>query len=67
MNRDGIVAAKNEAKRFLICVAKFHNRIADDEEFYRYWNITGGKETAAIKRASLDLTRALSAMRGAKP
>jgi len=52
-----------EAKRFLKRAAAFKCRIKTDEQFSRFWHITGGKETAALKRSSLDLTRALSAMR----
>jgi hypothetical protein len=64
MNRLDILAAKKEALRFIKCVDRFNCRINEDDNFCKYWNITGGKETAALKRSSLDLTRALSSMRG---
>lgn len=58
MNNDSLDAAIIEAKRFLE-VAQETKRLvkADSMLFY------GSKHTAATKRASLDLTRALADMR----
>jgi hypothetical protein len=64
MNMFDILTAKDEAERFLECYKRFNDRIVNDKVFADYWKITGGKETAALKRSSLDLTRALSFMRG---
>lgn len=38
----------------------FKTREDHDDYFRRYVDITGFKETAAIRRASMDLTRALA-------
>lgn len=57
------VTAANEARRFLARMDELQRRANDDEAFFRYIDITGGKETAAVKRASLDLTRALADLR----
>lgn len=57
MNPESLKAAVAEAKRF-IQIAK---EIKVEGSSYRY--ITGGKESAAVKRASMDLSRALSKMR----
>lgn len=40
-------------------------RLAVDEYYFKHYTIIGGPETAAIKRASLDLSRALSRLRRA--
>lgn len=56
--------AANEAKRFLDRVRKLKAAVGST-----HWNgnehIWGSKETAAVRRASLDLTRALAEMRKA--
>lgn len=48
--------ATHEARRFLDAAANARQRLLEDE-------YAVGKETAAAKRASLDLTRALAKMR----
>jgi hypothetical protein len=63
MKRYTIKDAKNVAKRFLAAVSEFEERERTDEEFRRFVGITGFKETAALRRASMDLTRALAKMR----
>ena len=55
--------AEEECHRFLRAIDALRRRVNEDEHFARYMGITGGKETAAVKRASLDLTRALAEMR----
>lgn len=50
------------ARRFIGEVDKLKVRIKTDPYLL---NITGCKESAAVKRASLDLTRALSTLRKA--
>lgn len=55
--------AEEEARRFLGTVGRLRNRLLKDERIRQYGHITGCRETAAVRRASLDLSRALSAMR----
>ena len=64
MNLARVGEAKNEAKRFLRAVAAFEAR-ARAEKADLSWQPT--KEGGALKRASLDLTRALAAMRVSRP
>ena len=54
MTKKTLKIAKREAKRFLERVQALEDRMAEDR-----WAI----ETAAVKRASMDLTRALAEMR----
>lgn len=64
MKRYTIDAAKDAAERFIAAVDAMNEREAKDDYFRRYMTTgTGFKETAAVRRASLDLTRALSEMR----
>ena len=58
-----ISRARGEALRFVARCDELIERHAKDEHFRKYMEITGFKETAAVKRASLDLSRALSEMR----
>ena len=64
MNRDRIEKAKAEARRFLEAIENaedtcpVYNRYAGHISF-----IVGTKATGAIRRTSLDLTRALAEMR----
>jgi len=53
--------AIKEAQRFIAKASEAHNRIVDDSMA----EISGSKETAAARRASMDLTRALADMRRA--
>jgi hypothetical protein len=63
MKRHTITEAKKAAKRFLSAVSEFEERERTDDQFRRFIGITGFKETAAVRRASMDLTRALAEMR----
>ena len=63
MTEDDIDDAVVEAKRFLDKVYLFRARIKNDAHFHEFYKIVGGKETGAIRRASMDLTRALAKMR----
>jgi len=64
MKRYTIDAAKEAAERFIAAVDAMKEREATDDHFRRYMTTgTGFKETATIRRASLDLTRALAEMR----
>jgi hypothetical protein len=57
MNTNTIKTAEAEAKRFLAAVAKVKS-LGVESSLYSY-----PKETGAMRRASMDLTRALSEMR----
>ena len=61
MNIKAIYEARREALRFYMVVNLAIEKIEGDKTI----NITGSKETAAAKRASMDLTRALAEMRRA--
>ena len=56
------VEAINEAA---MCAARFLDRVdaLTDEEKQRWGDGTGTKQTAAVRRASMELTRALAEMR----
>jgi hypothetical protein len=62
---DNIVAAKHEAKRFVRLVLELEANIKSGEYVEpKRWSVVGGtKQTAAIRRASMDLTRALAELR----
>lgn len=72
MNRKNVTAARNEAKRFIAaCDALLAVNITHyDHETRQYlsgtWQTTHDSapvQTGAVRRASMDLTRSLSAMR----
>ena len=54
-----ITEARTEATRFIRAADKAIRKIDTDNLV----NIVGSKETSAVKRASMDLTRALAEMR----
>ena len=58
MNSQKLANAKREAKRFLACVALVEERAMERQEPF-----FGSKETGALRRASMDLTRALADLR----
>lgn len=58
MNHVTMGDAKDEARRFLRLVSAFEMTLKKGD-----WPISGSKEVAAIKRCSLDLSRALTVMR----
>jgi len=55
--------AERAAERFLEAVQQHHDRFESDKNYQRFCEITGFRETGAIRRASMDLTRALADMR----
>jgi len=59
MTDDRIKEAEAEAKRFLRCAIEVRKRIRADAGHPAYQM----KETAALRRASMDLTRALARLR----
>ncbi len=64
MKRYTIDAAKEAAERFISAVDAMKDREETDDRFrISLGTGVGFKETSAIRRASLDLTRALAEMR----
>lgn len=63
MDMKAIDKAIFEAERFLDVAKMLKDRHANDKDFRNFFGITGFKETGALRRTSLDLSRALSAMR----
>lgn len=63
MKRYTISDAKREAEAFLAAIDALEEREQADDHFRRFMGITGFKETAAVRRASMSLTRALAEMR----
>ena len=63
MTLDELTQAEQEAVRFLNRIGALRERLATDEEMRQYFGIVGFKETAAVKRASMDLSRALVELR----
>jgi hypothetical protein len=63
MQHAQIIKAEAEAERFLEVIQNYHDRRATDKDFYSHSHIYGYRETGAIRRASMDLTRALAEMR----
>lgn len=61
-----LLEAERAAKAFLSAVDALRERHARDENFRRYFDITGFKETAAVRRSSMTLTRALADVRRSK-
>lgn len=59
MRDDAIRAAKGEAKRFLKAVEAFEAAERNKQEDWH----SSPKESGAMRRASMDLTRALAEMR----
>lgn len=59
MNIKRLGAAIDEAKRFLAHAEAARSRLLSDDLV----SLTGSKETGAARRASMDLTRALSDLR----
>ena len=60
MNMAAIKKAKAEAKRFLDAVRGLE---ADQPDGARFKYLMGSKHTGAVRRSSMDLTRALADMR----
>lgn len=64
MKRQTILMAQDEAKRFLKLIPPAMNHyLREDTREWTDYLVTGNKDTAALKRASMDLTRALAEMR----
>lgn len=65
MNRPAMDTAKREAQRFLACVASMEKLCAQGEKDHneKGWWPYVSMQAAALRRSSLDLTRALAALR----
>jgi hypothetical protein len=63
MTLDQLTQAEQEAHRFLDKLGDLRSRLATDKDMRDYFGIVGFKETAAVKRASMDLSRALVELR----
>ncbi len=59
MNADSIAKCKREVLRVQAAIKDVERASFEDPTFW----ITGRKETGALRRASMDLTRALAEMR----
>ena len=60
---DKYVEAEEWARLFLKRMQALKKRFNSDEDFRRYMWITGGAENAALKRTSMDLSKALVKLR----
>jgi hypothetical protein len=63
MERNRINEARALAEKLIFAIDAMHEREARDDNFRRMMGIVGFKETAAVRRVSLDLTRSLAEMR----
>ena len=63
MKENTISNAERAAERFLAAVQRHNLRRERDPYYRKNFELTGFRETAAIRRASMDLTRALADMR----
>ena len=63
MKRYAIDNAKEAAEKFIAAADAVEDRSNSDDNFRRMMGIVGFKETAQLRRASMDLTRALAEMR----
>ena len=61
MNRKTVIEAANEAQRFIKVADKLLYKYTPED--WTLMSITGCKESAALKRASMDLTRILADLR----
>lgn len=59
MKSKSVIAARLEAERFLRKIAQYE----ETEDFKNEYSVTGCKQAAAVKRSSMDLSRALSDLR----
>ena len=66
LEHDILITAERAARDFLDAVEAMRTRHARDDYFRRMYDITGFKETAAVRRTSMTLTRALAQVRRAK-
>lgn len=65
MDDETLHRAQQEALAFLAAIDALQLRFSSDDYFRRMHRIVGFKETAAVRRASMTLTRALADVRRA--
>jgi hypothetical protein len=64
VKQKAVLEAKREAERFLLRVDELMARHAKDPSLRQYLDIgVGSREMGAVKRASMDLSRALTKLR----
>jgi len=63
MTNERIKAAEVIAMRFLTAIKAVEARKKSERDGGAYLSLTGFKESGALRRASMDLTRALAEMR----
>lgn len=64
MNRQTLGEVEREVHRFMARIAEVKDELKREQEpIGRTWPITGTAATGALRRASMDLTRALAEMR----
>ena len=63
MDADKLDATEEATLRFLRALHAVRDRADKDEYFARHIGIVGYRETGALRRASMDLTRALADLR----
>jgi len=66
LDNETLHRAQQAALEFLATIDALHLRDARDKDFRRMRDIVGYKETAAVRRASMTLTRALADVRRSK-
>ena len=66
LEHDILMTAERAARDFLDAIEAMRRRGTRDEHFRRMHDITGFKETAAVRRTSMTLTRALAQVRRSK-
>lgn len=59
MNEERLTRAIEEANRFLAAAKSYQERLQADS----YLSFTGCRESGAVRRSSMDLTRALAQLR----
>jgi hypothetical protein len=62
MNKETIIEAENEVKRFLARLKELKETEEYKSESSK-WSISGCTESGALRRASMDLTRSLAKLR----
>ncbi len=58
-----VTEAKDAANKFLAAIEAMENRYEMDDHFRKYCAMGGFRETANVRRLSMDLTHALAALR----
>jgi hypothetical protein len=62
-NDPSVAKAKEAAEKFLAAIMSMEDRYQSDDHFREFCGICGFRETANVRRLSMDLTHALAALR----